>query len=67
MISRHDFIEEHPQMAERAAAVATALSGVTYVGATIADVNQYLQAGAFIVAMISGLCAALYYIRKIRE
>jgi hypothetical protein len=67
MISAHDFFEEHPHMAERAAAVATALSGVTYVGATIAEVNQYLQAGAFVVAMISGLCAAVYYITKIRE
>lgn len=37
--------------------------GIT-VGLTIGQLNQYLQAGAFIVAMISGLCAAWYYIRK---
>lgn len=33
-------------------------------GLTIAQINQYLQAGAFVVSMIAGLCAAYYYIRK---
>jgi hypothetical protein len=30
----------------------------------IAQLNDYLQAGAFIVAIISGLCAARYYWKK---
>lgn len=36
-------------------------------GMTIGQLNEYLQAGAFIVAMISGLCAAIYYIKKTLE
>lgn len=37
------------------------------VGITIGQLNQYLQAGAFIVAIISGLCASYYYIRRSRS
>jgi len=34
---------------------------------TIGQVNQYLQAAAFVVAIISGLCAARYYWKKTRN
>lgn len=36
-------------------------------GATIQSVNALLQAGAFIVAMISGICAAIYYVKNARR
>lgn len=36
-------------------------------GIAIDDVNKYLQAGAFVVAMVSGACAAYYYIKKARR
>jgi hypothetical protein len=39
-------------------------AGAVTVGVSIAEVNQYLQAGAFIVAIISGLAATVYYLRK---
>lgn len=56
------------QIPERAADIAAATSGATALfGLTIGELNQYLQAGAFIVAIISGLCAAFYYIRKSRK
>jgi hypothetical protein len=42
-------------------------AGGAVVGTTIGQVNQYLQAGAYTVAMISGLCAAYYYVRKARR
>jgi len=38
--------------------------GAFVLGISIQTVNEYLQAGAFIVSMIAGLCAAFYYIRK---
>lgn len=50
---------------DRAADTAAAASGAaTIVGASIGQINQYLQAAAYIVAMVSGICAAYYYIRK---
>jgi hypothetical protein len=52
-------------IAERIAAGATGTSVATAVGFSIAAVNEYLQAGAFIVAIISGLAATLYYLRKL--
>jgi hypothetical protein len=36
-------------------------------GCTITQVNEYLQAGAFIVSMVAGLCAAVYYVKKATE
>lgn len=39
----------------------------TTVGLTIGQVNEWLQAGAFLVAMISGACAARYYHIKSKE
>lgn len=42
-------------------------AGIMVAGMTIGQLNEYLQAGAFIVAMISGLCAAFYYLRKATE
>lgn len=53
---------------DRIADGATLLSGGCFtVGFTIGEINQYLQAGAFGVAIVSGLCAAYYYIRKARS
>lgn len=40
------------------------MGGSLVVGVTIETVNKYLQAGAFAVAILSGLCASFYYIRK---
>lgn len=45
-------------------------AGLTAAGATpialtfIDELNKYLQAGSLIVAIVSGICAAVYYIRK---
>lgn len=36
-------------------------------GMTIGNINQYLQAGAFIVSMIAGLAATRYYLRKSKQ
>lgn len=36
--------------------------GSFVVGMSIETVNKYLQAGAFVVSMIAGLCAAAYYV-----
>lgn len=59
----------HGHFGEAAAAVAAGLSsGAALIGATVIhEVNEYLQAGAFIVAMVSGTCAALYYITVWRK
>jgi hypothetical protein len=57
----------HGHIADRAADVALATSAVVTVGVTIADISAYLQAGGYAVSIISGLCAAVYYIKKIRE
>jgi K+/H+ antiporter YhaU regulatory subunit KhtT len=37
-----------------------------FAGITVGQVNEWLQAGAFIVAIISGLAATYYYIKKSR-
>lgn len=56
------------QVGDRVADTAAATSGGAILfGMTIAQINQYLQAGAFIVAIVSGSCAAWYYIRKGRS
>jgi hypothetical protein len=52
-------------IAERIAGGAAGTSVLTAVGFSIATVNEYLQAGAFIVSMIAGLAATFYYIRKL--
>lgn len=39
----------------------------TAVGVTIGQVNEYLQAGAFLVAMLSGGAAFLYYRAQTRK
>jgi hypothetical protein len=33
-------------------------------GLSISQLNEYLQAGAFIVAIVSGSCAAYYYLKR---
>ena len=56
-----------PQLADRAADVAAGVSaGGALTGATIGHVNEWLQAGAFIIAMVSGAAAALYHITRWR-
>lgn len=53
---------------DRAADVGAGVSAAAAAtGLTIGQINQYLQAAAFVVAIISGLCAAWYYIRKSRH
>lgn len=53
------------QSADRVAASGTVLSSAFTVGASVVHaVNEYLQAGAFIVAIISGLAATFYYVKK---
>ncbi len=49
-----------------AEAYALTCGGGIVFGLAIQDVNLYLQAGAFLVAMISGCCAAYYYLKKAR-
>jgi hypothetical protein len=48
--------------------VGQALLGVTggsfVFGLSMAQINEYLQGGAFLVSMIAGLCAAYYYVKK---
>lgn len=55
------------QIADRSADAALAVSAVVPAGITIVDVNNWLQAGAFIVSMIAGICAAIYYAKKAKE
>jgi hypothetical protein len=45
-------------------AAAGVAGGATIFGMAIGEFNQYLQAAAFIVAIVSGLCASYYYVRK---
>lgn len=52
---------------DRIADIGAGSSVAIPVGFTVAQLNEYLQAGAFIVAMISGLCAAYYYWKKSRK
>jgi hypothetical protein len=42
-------------------------AGSGLAGMTIGQINEWLQAGAFIVSMIAGLCAAFYYVKKTRS
>lgn len=50
---------------EKIAGAAAGISGGSAVaGMTVGQFNEYLQAGAFIVAIISGLCASWYYVFK---
>lgn len=51
-------------MNDRIADAAASIPAAATVGLSILDVNPFLQAGAFIVAMISGICAARYYWKK---
>jgi thiamine monophosphate synthase len=53
----------HERLADASAGVSlTSL----FTGITLAHVNEVLQAGAFLVAIISGLAATWYYIKKSR-
>lgn len=50
---------------EHTAGASASISIVSFfTGLTLAQVNEWLQAGAFIVAIISGLAATYYYIKK---
>lgn len=52
-------------MSERAANTFAGISGISTLGGfTLAQINEVLQAAAFVVAIISGLAATYYYIRK---
>lgn len=55
-----------PEIADRVADAAVGVSVGSTAGTAlvvnIATVNQWLQAAAFLVAIISGLCASWYYI-----
>lgn len=52
-------------MTDRAANTLAGLSGVSTIGGfTLAQINELLQAGAFIVAIISGLAATYYYLKR---
>lgn len=57
---------DHDRIADIGTAAPAAVSIVSALGG-IAAVNEWLQAGAFIVAIVSGLCAAYYYIQKSRD
>lgn len=48
-------------------ALLKATGGSLVFGLTIGQVNQYLQAGAFLTTMIVGVAAFLYYRAKTRE
>lgn len=56
-------------VADRIADVAagTAVGTTIVTSVTIMDVNAYLQAGAYIVSMVVGIFAALYYWRGARS
>jgi thiamine monophosphate synthase len=50
---------------EKVANAFAGLSGASTIGGfTLAQINEVLQAGAFIVAIISGLAATFYYLKK---
>ena len=50
------------QVAQKIAGVGVATAGgATLFGFSMAEVNEYLQAAAFLVAIISGTAAAIYY------
>lgn len=54
-----------PQAANHIAeSYALVCGGSLIFGLGIDQINAYLQAGAFIVAMVSGTCAAYYYLKR---
>jgi hypothetical protein len=55
-------ISQHIQ--DRAVDTLAVTPAVVAVSFNIVQVNQYLQAAAYIVAILSSLCAAYYYLRK---
>jgi len=59
-------IQQHVQDRVADTAAATA-SGSLVFGMTIGQINQYLQAGAFLVSIITGIFAIRYYIRRSRK
>lgn len=53
------------KLAEKVADATVVTCGGSFLfGISMQNVNSFLQAGAFIVAMISGICAAMYYVRN---
>lgn len=53
---------------EAKAAVEVGVSASSAIfGVAIGTVNEYLQAAAFLVAIISGIAATIYYVRKSKE
>lgn len=52
------------RIADTGAVVAIATPTAFAIGISIQEVNLWLQALAFMVAIVSGLCAARYYWRK---
>ena len=54
-------VADHAQRNWGDYALAT-MAGSGLAGMTIGQINEYLQAGAFIVAMLAGLSAAVYHI-----
>lgn len=65
MSTRHHIAE---QTMDRIANAGAAASGAVPLVVSLADridtINKFLQAGAFSVSMICGVCAAIYYIKK---
>lgn len=60
----HELIDAGP-LADRLAATSVGISGTFTLGASVMhSLNEYLQAGAFVVAIISGIAATLYYARR---
>jgi hypothetical protein len=57
-------IEQHQHLAQKAADIATIASGSIAVTSSITQVNEYLQAAAYVVAIVSGLAAAWYHLRN---
>lgn len=52
-------------LGEKAADAATGVCGLSFLaGCTITQLNEYLQAGAFIVSILTGICCGAYYLRK---
>jgi thiamine monophosphate synthase len=50
---------------DRVANTLAGVSGLSTVGGiSLSQINEVLQAGAFIVAIISGIAATYYYLRK---
>ena len=49
---------------DKIAATATVAGGTVTAYVSIEVVNEYLQAGAFLVAIMSGIAATIYYLSK---